>query len=85
MHFKVSLFGKIFAATFDRAKEESFRRSNAVFIRLMNLQPILPCESQRAEPALEETWTVPSNLIGRYYLIVFEHLLMIRLNFEKFC
>ena len=44
MHFEVALFGKAFVTTFDRAKKLSFR-SNSMFIRFVDPQPILSSES----------------------------------------
>jgi hypothetical protein len=80
MHFEVALFGKAFVTAFDRAKILS-SRSNSMFIRFVDPQPILSCESLRAEPAMKERWTVFSPNLRRNYFIVFHHLQMIESTF----
>ena len=52
-----------------------------MFIRFVDPQPILSCESLRAEPAMKERWTVFSPNLRRNYFIVFHHLQMIESTF----
>ena len=53
MHFEVPLFGEAFFTALDRAEIDSFR-SDSMFIRFVNPQPILSRKTLRAEPAIEE-------------------------------
>jgi hypothetical protein len=80
MHFEVALFGEALVTTFDWAKKLSFR-SNSMLIRFVDPQPILSCESLRAEPAMKERWAVFSPNLRRNYFIVFHHLQMIDSTF----
>ena len=82
MHFKVPLFGKAFVATFDRAKIFSLR-SDTMFIRFVDPQPILSCESLLAEPAMKESWIAFSPNWRWNYVMVFHHLKMIASTFWK--
>ena len=61
MHFEVPLFGEAFFTALDRAEIDSFR-SDSMFIRFVNPQPILSRKTLRAEPAIEERWTVLGHL-----------------------
>ena len=53
MHFEVPLFGEAFVTALDRAKIDSFR-SDCMFIRFVNPQPILSGKTLRAESAIEK-------------------------------
>ena len=75
MHIQVSLFGEVFVTILDGAKIENFR-CNSMFVRFMNLQPILSCKTLWAESAIEQFWTVLGHLWRWNYFIMFHHLLM---------